>query len=630
MIASDEDESASQHKRRRVSNACVQCRQSKLKCNGARPQCAACLKAKRTCSYEATVRRRGLKSGYVRALECLWGLLFQSIEGSEQTVERLIARTSKKAFPLRDEAGDSTKSGESPLETWKSSTVSQALNALLSDTDDREVHEGVTALADLHCQTDDVDLTWNWLGQSSPAREAQSYESIPASQIHRELNPALQAPNGTGAEGVNFEASTYSGSTLLQETPPELPPNAQRLLTQYFAITHSWLPILDRHAVYRTFFAYRKSLNSDDAQNWKSGENAVLWAIFAYTSTVHGPSCKNKPSASQHTLKEFYTTARGMLPLEIEDSFSVCHVQTLLILGLLHFACSEHRIARTLTGQAILLASHIELDERDKYPMEHHRRVWLGCFVLDTLTSISTGKAPRIRSQSARDSLLDEKSGHDEWEPWQLKEALIPGVATERAEFANPTHALTVFAELVDMLCIFNDCIFSNNQGQASDKYKQALSLWDKNTPEHIKTMMSTDVCSAPFTLLPPNILNLYAIYSLLDVTLSCAGSLAADFNWRPISKIMICGAEMFLRSFDPRTLPPPFSLLRHILPEMSRDSTISEVISGLRLKTSGNISIPSKLRQGSICESSIPVSVTVTKTPRHAKMILWLTLLLL
>ena len=344
---------------------------------------------------------------------------------------------------------------------------------------------------------------------------------------------------------------------------------------------------------------------------------------------MHGPSCKNKSSASQHTSKKFYTAARGMLPLEIEDSFSVCHVQTLLILGLLHFASSEHRIARTLTGQAILLASHIELDERDKYPMEHHRRVWLGCFVLDTLTSTSTGKAPRIRSQSARDSIIIEKSGYDEWEPWQLQEALIPGVATERAEFANPTHALTVFAKLVEMVCIFNDYICSG-KGQGSDKYKQALSLWNQSTPEHIKTMMGTDVCSAPFTLLPPNILNLYAIYSLLDVTLSCAGSLPADFNWRPISKIMICGAEMFLRSFDPRSLPPPFSLLRSILPEMSSDNTMIEVISGLRLKTSGNISIPSKLRQGSIRESSILVSVTVTKTPRHVQMKLWLTLLLL
>ena len=219
MIASDEDESASQHKRRRVSNACMQCRQSKLKCNGARPQCAACLKTKKSCSYEAPVRRRGLKSGYVRALECLWGLLFQSIEGSEQTVERLIAKTSRKAFWLRDETGDSTKPGESPLETWKSSKVSQALDALLSDTDDRGVHEGVTALADLHGQTDDVDLTWKWLGQSSPAREAQSYETIPASQMYRELNPTLQAPNATGA----VEASTYSESTLLRETPPALP-----------------------------------------------------------------------------------------------------------------------------------------------------------------------------------------------------------------------------------------------------------------------------------------------------------------------------------------------------------------------------------------------------------------------
>lgn len=52
-------------KRQKVSLACQECRDRKIKCDGARPTCGPCLKKKKpegTCVYEPERARRGVKS----------------------------------------------------------------------------------------------------------------------------------------------------------------------------------------------------------------------------------------------------------------------------------------------------------------------------------------------------------------------------------------------------------------------------------------------------------------------------------------------------------------------------------------------------------------------------------------
>lgn len=52
-------------KRQKVSLACQECRDRKIKCDGARPTCGPCVKKKKpegTCVYEPERARRGVKS----------------------------------------------------------------------------------------------------------------------------------------------------------------------------------------------------------------------------------------------------------------------------------------------------------------------------------------------------------------------------------------------------------------------------------------------------------------------------------------------------------------------------------------------------------------------------------------
>ena len=84
------------------------------------------------------IRRRGLTTGYVRALECLWGLVFQSIRGSEETVTTLLENTSRKAFWLRDDRHDASNRDEPPFEMWRLSRAPQLIDAILSSNDDTD------------------------------------------------------------------------------------------------------------------------------------------------------------------------------------------------------------------------------------------------------------------------------------------------------------------------------------------------------------------------------------------------------------------------------------------------------------------------------------------------------------
>jgi hypothetical protein len=58
-----------QSSRKRVSQACHQCRARKDKCDGQRPSCSACTSRGKSCSYDPGMRKRGLPEGYVRDLE---------------------------------------------------------------------------------------------------------------------------------------------------------------------------------------------------------------------------------------------------------------------------------------------------------------------------------------------------------------------------------------------------------------------------------------------------------------------------------------------------------------------------------------------------------------------------------
>jgi hypothetical protein len=586
-IVFDEDDSANPQKRRRVSKACDQCRQGKLKCNGAIPRCSTCMEVKKPCTYGTTTRRRGLRTGYVRALECLWGLVFQSIAGSEDVVEILIANTSRKSFWVRDELRDAHRTEDMPLETWKLSRIPQAIDEVLSLNEEMDDDSQATVLSNTSPSTKVINPSWSL--QDQPLPNEQTQPSTASQTIcwrccaDVQEQPWKQIAGAPGQSRVEGTARTISklGQSLL----PELPLNSQKLLDQYFALTHSWFPVVERHGVYKSLFAYRKRLATKDVKDRKTGEEALLWAIFAYSIAMHHLSDVEEGSIQQsmHPPNPLYMIARNNIPVEVEDSYSDGHVQALLILALLHYSSGQWGLARIMIGQAILVASHLGLDQCDKGQPDRHRRIWLGCFALDTLTSVHTEKPSWIRSLHVHPflPLLDE-TGNEEWEPWHLRGVLLTGLGAEMAEFAAPTHTISIFNKLLELLCITNDWMHAATDDQ-KDECKRGLKSWEGGLPEHINAMFSVEAFSAATIPPPANILNLRMTHVLLSTKLSNSmpTGMPLGFNWDQEWKMLIGAMEGFLGRFDQRALPPSFNLLKSVLPHNA-----SEHVTAYKLMT--------------------------------------------
>ncbi|KAF9893007.1 hypothetical protein FE257_012418 [Aspergillus nanangensis] len=606
MHASDDDERTHRQKRRRVSKACDRCRHGKLKCDGARPRCDTCLKADKPCSYGAGMRRRGLRTGYVRALECLWGLVLQSGDGSEDTIEKLIMTTAKQSFWVRDDIRDGLKAGETPWETWKASRIPQAIDALLSVQDSME-DDVSTTVSRLCVQTQDpIPVLTPAEVSSSLWRRLHGPSEVVCSrcsgEVHErtvELQGAAAAAAAASQTHMELEIPVHSIHTTQDTyTLPKLPPNPMQLLNRYFAVTHTWLPIVERHAVYRSFFAHHKGSASSSVLKQHSGDTAVLWAILAHATMMERISSREDGLASKPSTRpdELYMVARNAIPLEKEDSYSIGHVQAHLILGLLHYTACEWDIGRIMVGKAIVIGSRIGLDQPDQCQTEYHRRTWVGCFVLDTLISAHTGKTPLI--QSSRVMILPpiDQTGNEEWEPWNLQDVLLPDAAADMAEYPAPTHTLTVFARFLDIICIVNDFICATTN-QQRDACREALLSWNESLPEHIRSSWTASIPP------PPNILNLYLVHAFLQPKLS---RLTTECQAITGNSDMIPTMDTFCSRFDVQAIPPFFHLFRTSLSQpMPGTGSLRDLIAHLKKAPGRGLTHESQLDYNSISISN-------------------------
>jgi hypothetical protein len=126
-------------KRQRVSQACDQCRSKKERCDGKRPACSSCFASNDKCTYAANLKKRGLRAGYVRVLEMLWGLMFCKLEGNEQLVRSFFrgAGGENHVEPLLAILRDGTAT-ESLLKAGRESRVCDDIHRLLPFLEENE------------------------------------------------------------------------------------------------------------------------------------------------------------------------------------------------------------------------------------------------------------------------------------------------------------------------------------------------------------------------------------------------------------------------------------------------------------------------------------------------------------
>ncbi|KAJ9602728.1 hypothetical protein H2200_012922 [Cladophialophora chaetospira] len=423
---SEADEGFQLAKRRRVARACDQCRHGKLRCDGGTPRCSKCLETRKLCSYGAAAKRRGLKTGYVRALECLWGLVLQKIEGSEAAVESLLSRASMLDFRVRDHQGDTTSGAESLLASWKASKIPGKINRLLTSPEDSEEESNsVPPAAMRRIDEHGPVLSWNSYVEQPDEQIShlpQTYRDPAEKDVAEVLQPALRAggiPPTTGSGDTSAVLDQPAFPLFLK-----LPAGSRRLLDRYFTYTHSWLPIVERHVVFRTLYTYPPEGSTITRQSSDSGEHAVLWAIFACVS-AELPQTETTPAElarSNQTSEMMYACARNLIPWENEHGYSLGHVQASIILALYRWVVHDYKASWFAISHAIAIALAIDLDQLAtawQYQRCPADRVWLGCFVMESLLAMRLRRVPYLKPQDVEPYLPIDESGPEEWEPWR-------------------------------------------------------------------------------------------------------------------------------------------------------------------------------------------------------------------
>jgi hypothetical protein len=463
-------------KRQRVTQACQRCRTRKFRCDGESPSCAACLSAQAACSYDTTSgRQRGLRPGYVKLLESLWGIVFQRISGSEHVATQLLA-----GLPVHtDSAVDGTGSDEaSPHGIWRNSSIPAAIRTLLDGgvlpvPGDASV-EGTTWTQPVPPVTEDVEQ-YEFDGGPAPT----SPICVPLAAVP----PALE--------------SSYL---------PDLPSDWQVLVQVYLCTEYCYLPLFEKSCLYRWAYRYdsHTRTNLSGLESSLRGQYASLWAVL-----VLGEShIKGARSARVGQMKQAAKTL-----LVTADSLGPDHTYSpaFLLWALIYTGCCKFTAARMMLAQATVLAN-LRKESGSAADDSREALVRVGCFVVETVLGFATGAHQNFVTVDA--DLLN-LSDVGEWDPFisVLNDGQETTALRTPAQLP-PSRTGSTFQALVRLMTILRKV---NQLHINSGALAAELESWEASLPPGLRGSVTNRPTAAQVTV--PSQLNLQSWY----VAIRCA-----------------------------------------------------------------------------------------------------------
>nr|AAY41165.1 quinic acid activator [Neurospora terricola] len=434
-------------KRQRVSRACDQCRAAREKCDGIQPACFPCVSQGRSCTYQASPKKRGVQTGYIRTLELALAWMFENVARSEDALHNLLVHESGQGSALL--VGKDSPAAERLHARWARSRVNKSITRLLSGQaaqdppdDGQSPSEGMN-VEDAGAKTTEL-----------PHAPPLSF-STPSTVETRTLPGPVQPHISANALENNLlpDDRAHLPSTGIGK----LPPNHWRLLDIYFSYTHSWLPILEKKDMYQALYQYSEQGSLLPSANVESGVHSELWSALALasfqaaaaassnstgpTSAAHGSGNVNDPSPA-----DIFDIARKLIPSE-SGPFQVQHCRALLLLCLVSLGRDDWESAWLLVGFAVrvlLLVRTQSPPDDDRLP--RMRTLFVACFIVDTIVSMRRNVPAHLRPDDIADLPLPE-DGQDQWEPWTPCEGL-GGEHTMLQMLRNPAYPLSTFNHL--------------------------------------------------------------------------------------------------------------------------------------------------------------------------------------
>jgi hypothetical protein len=376
---------------------------------------------------------------------------------------------------------------------------------------------------------------------------------------------------------------------------PVLPSRSWHLLDIYFTHTHSWLPIVEKHDILKTYHEYSTRGGETPKSSPISESRAVLWSILAFAdvqfASIDTSNMEEQERASLST-GDLYAYARSLIPRE-DGVFGIGHVQSLLLLSLLNLGAGKSQAAWLLSGQAVRIALQLELhQQRDASlhsakisVMTRGKHVFLGCFAVDTLIAAQLGRPPHLTTEDI-DAIGEgiEENGLEEWDAWS------DSLGSKRQEPSSPHPPLicSTFNKLLVTMRALNQLareVSSNRTDNSSIKTTISTlhaSHNNKNGPEQLSLPWS------PGTILLPHHFNLHLAYLTVMMSfllrqheLFKVGN-AAESTFRDLSHLVIQTSHILTKFEDSfgLVIAPPIteyfvSILRDSYRLLERNSLV-------------------------------------------------------
>lgn len=481
-------------KRQRVTQACHRCRRKKYKCDSERPTCSTCRTSNSECTYGTVAKRRGLQSGYVRAVEILWGLVFKKVAGSQVAINDLLVDLSTIINSGSNDAshnGDVSYRADDLLECWRNSGVPSAIELMLDGT---FTSNQVSLSEDMDSQVDTTLTSFHaW---SLPQSE------IPQGIPPRPLSP-LQSTHGPSptVDAVVSDAAGPLNDTFAanQMALPPLPTDWHSLTQIYFTVEHSWFPILERHTLFRIAYCYQDESDSlsalDDRQR---GEFAILWAVLAlgelHSSGVSSPRAVRLEAQSRYFLDKD----------PVKDDYAT-YAQAFLLWSMMHIGRNRLVLARSMLAQAFVFCTAASTENSG----QQCAMTLSGCFVMDALLSLATDTRPLISADDLPRSAPCDEFGSDEWEPYVDRfRTQGPHESSSAGIPAVPSRVSSTYNHLVNLFCILNTAM---QKQTVEHDLSPDLETWRTDLPRHLP-MMKEPTQQTSKNVLPPQ-LHLRAFY---------------------------------------------------------------------------------------------------------------------
>ncbi|KAK4180983.1 hypothetical protein QBC36DRAFT_383980 [Triangularia setosa] len=508
-------------KRQRVSRACDQCRAAREKCDGVQPQCFPCISQTRSCTYNVSPKKRGVQTGYIRTLELTLGWILENMAGAEDALGSALAQEGSQAQAVM--TGKDAAGATRLHKKWGRSRVHREIDRLLSggvapvlDLDERSPSVGVNS-------TDGLVDTGKNIAPEPPDLPTRN-------SVH---GPHLAIPPDhvlSDTQSPRTMSHNYSpGPSSKTPTRTKLPPEHWRLLDIYFSYTHSWLPILEKQALFQTSYRYSKEGLLLVPTDPSSAAHAELWSVLALASFQSTASSQSLPGDAGNTAlshARIYNTARGLIPLECE-AFQINHARALLLLTLVNMARDNRTDASLLLGSAIRILLSLHSGEAASVGnISNIKAALMSCFMLETALSVAYDQLPHLRAEDLSSFPPIPESGLDQWEPW----APCEGFGSKSVDFRlsrNPAFCITTFNQLYTITLAVSQGVSVKRRSAIPETQRSPFSAQlqhaiESETP--FRDFVTSDVCQSS-TVPTAYIIRILYLWATIRASKSFSGS---------------------------------------------------------------------------------------------------------